>query len=52
MSVLPRLFDMNIGRNQSHLKDKGYSELHEKIMKTDLWDLPFEQFVVVCDNYK
>ena len=52
MRVLPRLFDMSIGGNQSYLKDKGCSELYEKMMKTGLWDLPFEQFVIGCNDYK
>ena len=45
MRVLPRLFDMSRDENQAYLKDEGYSELYEKMMKADLWDLPFEQFV-------
>ena len=52
MRVLPRLFDMSLNENQVYIKDKGYSKLYNKMMRADLWDVPFEQFVIGSKHYE
>ncbi len=63
MRILPKLFNMNwndgklLGDdeksvNQIYLEKVGCAELYERMMKANLWDIPFEKFLYECNNYK